>query len=46
MTYQSVHPMVIEIYCELQLHVQQFSTLMKFCSYNDIKELKQFSTEK
>ena len=45
MTYQSVHPIVIEIYCELQLHIQQFLHTWNFAVTND-KHLQQFSTEK
>ena len=42
MTYQSVHPIIIEIYCELQLHVQQFLHSWNFAVTNDIKTCNNF----
>ena len=42
MTYQSVHPMVIEIYCELQLHKQQFLHSWNFAVTNDINAYNNF----
>ena len=42
MKYQSFHPIVIEIYCELQLHVQQFLHSWNFAITNEIKTFNNF----